>query len=661
MFSAAGKSLAQELRRIDPVQIDGNRPIWENPTINERGRLPARATFFSYESGAKALDNKPDQSERFLSLNGEWSFHFTPDATKRPIGFEKPGFDASAWKKIKVPANWQSEGFDQARYNNATYPFPTNRPLIRHETNPVGTYRREIELPAAWSGKDIILHIGGAGAAYDVWVNGIHIGYAEDSKLPSEFDVTRHLKPGVNVIAIQVFRWADGSYLEDQDFWRVSGIERDVYLAAVPTRRLQDISVQAGLDKSYRKGLLDLDLVFGAGTAKLSARVTLLDGSTPLLRKGTVISYAQKKHTVSLSAKDLAVKSWSAETPKLYTLLIEVLDSAGSVTEATALKIGFRTVEMKDGQLTVNGKPVTIRGVNRHEHDPETFHVISRESMRRDVELMKLNNINAVRTSHYPNDPYWYDLADEYGLYVMDEANVEAHAYMGNSDQPVETRKARQIGYDPAWEGAIRSRVINMIARDRNHPSVILWSLGNETGIGPAFEKAAASARDTDPTRPLSFAGWGTTPFSHEPNDYVDIYAPMYDDIEKMVDWATDPSRKQPMIQAEYAHMQGNSGGGLQDYWDTIYAHLSRLQGGFIWDWMDQSMYRYTSDGRRYWGDGSEYGPNPGGDIEFGDGLLQSDRTPNPQLLEARKVLSPSSSKSSARLPAACWSATVMT
>jgi beta-galactosidase len=347
---------------------------------------------------------------------------------------------------------------------------------------------------------------------------------------------------------------------------------------------------------------------------------------------------AERKAT--LSATVPGVRSWSAETPNLYMLLVELLDAQGKVVQATPHKIGFRTVEIRDGRVMVNGRPIMIRGVNRHEHDPETFHVISLESMRRDIELMKRNNINAVRTSHYPNDPRWYALADEYGLYVMDEANVESHAYMDYANQNPELREKLQIGFDPAWEGAHVSRVTNMVERDKNHPSIIFWSLGNEAGIGPSFAKAAAAVRKRDPGRLISYLGWGTLDWEHEPNDYVDIYAPMYDDIEKMVDWATDPSRTQPMIQCEYAHMQGNSGGNFKDYWDTIYRY-DKLQGGFIWDWVDQSMYRTTKDGRFYWGDGGEYGPNPGGDIEFGDGLIQPDRTPNPHLYEVQKVLSP--------------------
>jgi beta-galactosidase len=535
---------------------------------------------------------------------------------------------------------WQAEGYDQARYNNIVYPFTANRPLIPHATNPVGSYRRTFEVPPTWSGQDVILHIGAAGSAYQVWVNGVEAGYSEDSKLPSEFDVTALLKPGQkNIVAIQIHRWSDGSYLEDQDFWRVSGIERSVYLKGVPKARLADLFVHASLDKDYRDGLLSTDVALTARGQPLNLRMTLLDGDkVVLMKEARVAPGAARSET--LSAPVPGVRQWTAETPNLYTLLVELLDAQGQLIQATPQRIGFRTVEIKNGLVMVNGRPIVIRGVNRHEHDPETFHVMSEASMRRDIELMKRNNINAVRTSHYPNAERWYALADEYGLYVMDEANIESHAYMEEGNRHPERRAKIQIGFDPAWEAAHVSRVLNMVERDKNHPSVIFWSLGNEAGIGPNFEKAAAQARQRDPSRLISYLGWGTLDWEHRPNAYVDIYAPMYDDVEKMVDWATDPTRTQPMIQCEYAHMQGNSGGNFKDDWDTIYKY-EKLQGGFIWDWVDQSMYRYAKDGRRYWGDGGEYGPNPGGDIEFGDGLIQPDRTPNPHVYEVQKVLSP--------------------
>ncbi|MET3825778.1 beta-galactosidase [Sphingomonas sp. PvP055] len=639
----ATAAVAQNAPQVQPVQVDPSRPDWENPAVFARNKLPAHVTSFPFETRAAALAGDKARSARFLSLDGTWKFAFSPSSDATPTGFEQPGFDVASWKDIKVPADWQTQGFDQARYNNIVYPFPANRPLIPHATNPVGSYRRDVTLPAAWSGQDVILHIGAAGSAYDVWVNGKKVGYSEDSKLPSEFDVTPFVTAGRNTVAIQIHRWSDGSYLEDQDFWRVSGIEREVYMMAAPKTRVNDIFVHAGLDKAYRDGVLSTEVTVSPTTKPVTARMTLMEGDRAVLVRAQAVKAGAAAQTVTLAAPVPGVKPWTAETPNLYTLLVELVGTDGKVIQATPQRIGFRTVEMKDGQVSVNGKPIIIRGANRHEHDPETFHVISEASMRRDMELMKRSNINAVRTSHYPNDPRWYALADEYGLYVMDEADIESHAYMEYGNNHAEERAKYQLGFDPAWKDAHVSRVVNMVERDKNHPSVIFWSLGNEAGIGPNFAAAAAAARARDPNRLISYLGWGTFDKidDHRPNFYADIYAPMYDSADQMANYATNWNFAQPIIQCEYAHMMGNSGGNLLEYWNTIYAHPKKLQGGFIWDWVDQSMYRYTKDGRRYWGDGGEYGPNPGGDIEFGDGLLQSDRTPNPAWYELQKVYAP--------------------
>ncbi|WP_095011924.1 glycoside hydrolase family 2 TIM barrel-domain containing protein [Tsuneonella mangrovi] len=630
--------------RIDPVQVDPLRPDWENPAVFARNKLPAHATGFPFESRTLALRNDLGASNRYVPLDGLWKFHFSPNVNQLPNGFEKPGYDVSHWKDIPVPSDWQAQGYGQALYNNIHYPFPANRPLIPHDIDPVGSYRRDVTIPAGWQGSDVILHVGAAKSAYYVWVNGKKVGYSQDSKLPSEFDVTSFLQPGQNTVAIQVFRWSDGSYLEDQDFWRVSGIERSVYLYAVPQERIEDTFVHAGLDEAYRNGQLSVDLKVRGGNAA-QVRMTLFDGDRELLSRVARLGASRTDRTVTLKAAIPNVRQWTAETPNLYTLVTELVDANGKLLQSTARRIGFRTVEIRDGLVSVNGKPITIRGVNRHEHDPETFHVVSRATMEHDIALMKQNNINALRTSHYPNDPYIYELADKYGLYVLDEANIESHGYMDFANRHPDERAHWQIGFDPAWYDAHISRVTNMVERDKNHPSVIFWSLGNEAGIGPAFEKAAMAAKARDPGRLISYLGWGTWGDyqDHRPNWYADIYAPMYDGVKALSDYATNWTFKQPVIMCEYAHMMGNSGGDLKDYWDTIYAHPDKLQGGFIWDWVDQSIYAYTKDGRRYWGDGSIYGHNPSGDqdIEFGDGLLQSDRTPNPALYEVHKVYSP--------------------
>ncbi len=633
---AAGPLFAQDVPVPIHPQVSVDRPAWENPAVFAIGKMPARATGFPFESRALAIASRPERSSRFLSLDGLWRFAFAPGVDAAPKGFFRPQFDVSRWKQIKVPADWQAEGYDKPRYNNINYPFPANRPLIPHATNPVGSYRRDFDLPAGWNGSDVILHIGAAGSAYYVWVNGARVGYSEDSKLPSEFDATPFLRPGRNTVAIQVYRWSDGSYIEDQDFWRVSGIERSVWLMAAPKARVADFFAKAGLAANGTDGTMDLTVSTTAAAAGHSVRATIFDGTRTLFMRSAAVTTAR---TV-MSGTVTGVRPWSAESPDLYTLLIELVDGRGRTLQATARRIGFRTVTVRDGMVMVNNRPVFIRGVNRHEHDPVTFHVISEASMRRDLALMKRNNVNAVRTSHYPNDERLYDLADEYGLYVMDEANIESHAYYGPGRAGPAAQKTFWMGHDPAWEAAHISRITNMVERDKNHPSVIFWSLGNESGVGPTFEKAAAKVRALDPTRLVSFLGWSAADdFKIVP--YSDVYAPMYDSVPKMLEYVRRTEFRQPMIQCEYAHMQGNSGGNLKEYWDAIYAHPDRLQGGFIWDWVDQSMYRYTADGRRYWGDGGQYGANPGGEIEFGDGLLQADRTPNPQLYELRKVYAP--------------------
>ncbi len=639
-FAAA--AAAQQAPRVEPVQVDPKRPDWENPAVFARGKLPARATFFPFETREKAIAGHRTKSDRFVLLNGEWRFQLS-NAAAPTTGFEQPQFDVSGWKTIPVPADWQAHGFDQPRYNNITYPFPADRPLIPHATDPVGSYRRDFDVPATWSGQDVTLHIGAAGSAYRVWVNGHEVGYSEDSKLPSEFDVSRFVRPGRNMVAIQIHRWSDGSYLEDQDFWRVSGIEREVFLQAQPRTHIRDFFIHAGLDDNYTTGTLGVDVAV-AGRSAATARYVLMDGDRQVLTGFAPVSAEEGERTVTLRGRLPGVRAWTAETPNLYFLLVELYDDRGRLLQSSYARIGFRDVAIRNGVVTVNGRPITIRGVNRHEHDPETFHVVSRESMERDVRLMKQANINALRTSHYPNDPYIYELADRYGLYVMDEANIESHAYMDWSNKHPGTRGKLQIGFDPAWREAHVSRVVNMVERDKNHPSIIFWSLGNEAGIGPNFAAAAAAAKTRDPGRLISYLGWGTfdsEDSDHRPNWYADIYAPMYDTAYRLKDYATNWNFKQPLILCEYAHMMGNSGGDLKDYWDVIYAHPDKLQGGFVWDFVDQSMYRYTRDGRRYWGDGGEYGPNPGGDIEFGDGLLQSDRTPNPQMYELAKVYAP--------------------
>ncbi|WP_371765394.1 glycoside hydrolase family 2 TIM barrel-domain containing protein [Massilia sp.] len=613
---------------------------WEQPEVVAVNREPMKATFFNFESREKALAGDKAASQYYVSLDGTWSFAYSKTPETRPKDFYKLSYDVSKWGRIQVPGMLQTQGYGKPIFTNIRYPFPANEPFIPHDLNEVGSYRREFDVPAAWNGRDVFLQIGAAGAAYYVWVNGQKVGYSEDSKLPSEFDLTRYVHPGRNTIAIELYRWADGSYLEDQDFWRVNGIERSVYVYAEPKTRLRDYRVTAGLDKAnYRDGGLELVAEMAGAPARVDVEARVLDGTREVLRvKGT--PGADRKAV--LAGAIPAVKPWSAETPNLYTLLVEVTDAQGRLVSATSRRIGFRTVEIADGEVRVNGKRVMIKGVNRHEHDPHTYRVMSMASMRKDIELMKRANVNAVRASHYPNDPRWYDLADEYGLYIMDEADLESHGYMEKGDQAGDPQKraAIQLGYKPHWRIAHLDRISRMVERDKNSPSVIFWSLGNEAGTGPNFENAAAWIRKNDPTRLISYLGHGTIGEEHLPNAYVDIYAPMYDDIEKMADYALDPNFRQPMIQCEYAHAMGNSLGNLEDYWQVIRAHR-KLQGGFVWDWVDQSVIAKDDKGRTYWASGFDLNPERGDNSVVGDGVVRSDRTPDPEYYELQKVYSP--------------------
>jgi beta-galactosidase len=611
-------------------------PEWEQPEVVAVNREPMKATFFNFESVDKAVAGDMTASQFYRSLDGTWSFTYSWGVDKRPQNFYRPDFDVSGWKSIQVPGMMQAQGFGKPVFTNIKYPFPANEPFIPHDSNEVGSYRRDFEIPAGWDGRDVFLHIGAAGAAYYIWVNGEKVGYSEDSKLPSEFNLTRFVRPGRNTIAIELYRWADGSYLEDQDFWRVSGIERSVYVYAEPKARLRDFSVNALLDKNgYRDGQFSLRADFAGQAASGELVATVYDGDRAVLT-----SRAPVGANAALQGTIRNVKPWSAETPNLYRLVLEYRDAQGKLVSATSRRIGFRTVEVVDGEVRVNGKRVMIRGMNRHEHDPATYRVMSLELMRKDVELMKQANINAVRTSHYPNDPRWYDLADEYGLYIMDEANIESHEYMQKGDADPARREQIQLGYKPHWRAAHLDRVSRMVQRDRNHPSIIFWSLGNEAGTGSNFENAAKWIRENDPTRLVSYLGHGTIGEEHLPNAYVDIYAPMYDDIDKMADYAQDPQYRQPMIQCEYAHAMGNSLGNLEDYWQTIRAHR-KLQGGFVWDWVDQGVLARDEKGRNYWASGFDLNPEHGDNSVVGDGVVQADRTPDPEYYELQKVYSP--------------------
>ena len=609
---------------------------WENPALPHAGTWLPRAHFIPFPDAAAALRLPPSQSPWYLSLNGMWKFRWSARPDDRPLEFWKPAFDVSGWREIPVPSDWMFQGYDYPIYVNSSYEYAVNPrpPFVPHDHNPVGSYRRTFTVPAGWEGMNVFLHFGGVKSFFYVWINGRKLGFSKDSKTPAEFNITSYLKPGENVLAAEVYRWSDGSYLECQDFWRLAGIERDVYLTAEPRISLWNFRARAGLDASYREGRLELSISVAPDDrlesqeafkrAHLSVFVTLVDPAGKKVLGAWAESYDKEGQAEAFGLKRSipGVRRWSAETPNLYRLVLELRDASGKTLEAVTSRIGFRTSEVKDGHLLVNGVPILLKGVNRHEHDPYTGHVIPEESMRRDIELMKRSNINAVRTCHYPNDPRWYELCDEVGLYLVDEANIESHG-MGYGPE--------SLAKDPAWGAAHLDRIERMVERDKNHPSIIIWSLGNEAGDGVNFEKAYAWLKKADPTRPVQYERAELRP-------HTDIYCPMYASIEEIVKYASTKQAR-PLIQCEYAHSMGNSTGNLQDYWDAIESH-DQLQGGFIWDWVDQGFAAKTPAGEPFWTFGGDYGPpDVPSDLNFCcNGLVAPDRTPHPALFEVKKV-----------------------
>jgi beta-galactosidase len=605
---------------------------WEDPAVFAINKEPPHATAFPFENRALALRRDLHASTYFQSLNGRWKFHWVRKPADRPAEFYLDGYDDRGWPEIPVPGSWEVNGFGIPIYLNQPYPFEANPPFIRHEDNPVGSYRTHFTVPDHWQGRRVYLHFGAVESAMYVWVNGRQVGYSEDSRLPAEFDVTEYVRPGDNLLAVEVYRWSDGSYLEDQDFWRLSGIERDVYLVAAPEVHVRDFEIVAALDSAFVDGVLDVRLeVENRGTGRAEQwglLVDLVDGTgASVLPRGAIgrdLSVTGGgRANVGFRETVPAPRHWTAETPNLYTVLITLTDASGETVEVLGSRVGFRNVEIRGGQLLVNGVAVLLKGTNRHEHDPVTGHVLSEETMRRDVELMKQFNLNAVRTSHYPNDPRWYDLADEYGLYIVDEANIESHG-MGYG-------LATTLGNAPAWKAAHLDRTIRMVERDKNHPSVIIWSLGNEAGNGANFYATYQWIKTRDPTRPVQYerAGleWNT-----------DIYVPMYPGIDYIIRYAEQqPAR--PLIMCEYAHAMGNSVGNLTDYWDAIKRYPA-LQGGFIWDWVDQGLLTRNAQGKEIFGYGGDFGPR--GTSSDGNflinGLVSPDRKPHPSLWEVKKV-----------------------
>ncbi|KAA1261131.1 Beta-galactosidase [Rubripirellula obstinata] len=634
---------------------------WENETMIAKGKLPARATSYSYSSTADSLRADRNQA-RVLSLDGDWKFHFTPDSSERPEKFFKPDFDASDWDRIAVPSNWELKGYGTPIYTNSTYPFQADPPRI-DRTNPVGSYRREFELPTDWKEMRVVLHFGGVSSAFYVWVNGELAGYSQGSRLPAEFDVTRLVKPGRNQVAVRVYRWSDGSYLEDQDMWRLSGIHREVLLTAEPKMALHDFFVRTKFDEALENAKLQIRPEITAPPNanvdgwNLSADLLDADGQSALSKplsigvKQIVSEWYPQRDTVPFGLIETEIanpRKWSAEDPYLYSLVFSLTDPSGALAESRSCRVGFRHVEIDpSGALLVNGRSVKLMGVNRHDHDHIHGKALTREDIRDDVRLIKQFNFNSIRTSHYPNDPYFYELCDEYGIYVMDEANVESHGVRG------------LLVNSPTWHYAINDRIIRMVERDKNHPSIISWSLGNESGAGPIHAAAANWIRDFDPTRFIHYEGAQGDPNDPDydpaggtqvqrwdvmanPDDpaYVDVISRMYPSVDQLRNLSEASRIRRPIVVCEYAHAMGNSLGNLGDYWDLIRSKPN-LIGGYIWDWIDQGLVAKTSDGTPYLAYGGDFGDTPNDSNFCLNGVIASDRSPKPQTWECKYVFQP--------------------
>lgn len=648
----------------EPVRFD-----WDNPDVIARNKAAPHVSLNPFGDVDTALKDEGGTHTRLL--NGAWRFRWFPNPHAVPEEFHAVEYDDSGWDTLTVPSNWQVQGFGKPMYTNVQYPFPIDPryaeamrhmrgsdkisewglpeealsyPLdVPHDDNPTGCYRTVFELPEEWDTRRVFVRFEGVDAGFHLRVNGEFVGYSQGSRLPAEFELTATLHPGQNVMAVEVYRWTDGSYLEDQDFWRLSGIYRDVMLWAVPDVHLWDFRVKTTLDTAYRDAHLTVDVVvqnLGDVTASGCSVEAVLyapqeerAGSRPLapLGSSSVLVRMEAALGRELGVRQQAVVvleaevenpiKWSDEHPVLYPLLLLLKDAQGRVVQVESVRVGFRSVELAGGRILVNGVPIRIKGVNRHEHDPDAGHAVSVESMLADIRLMKQFNINAVRTCHYPDDPRWYDLCDQYGIYVLDEANIESH---GVWDRPAK---------DPAWRQAYLERVMRLVERDKNHPCVIGWSLGNEAGWGPNFVDCAAWIHDRDPSRFVHY---------HPAYDEleVDVISLMYPQVDVLAAHAASDDEVRPVIMCEYAHAMGNGPGALKEYWEVIESY-PRAVGGYVWDWVDQGLRRTTQDGESWFAYGGDYGDEPN-DANFCiNGLIWPDRTPHPSLWEYKKVLEP--------------------
>ena len=615
---------AAQQTKAPKTYANSAKEYWLNSDLNRVGAVLApHASFFGYESAELAMKHNKHLSSRFLSLEGDWKFHFVQHHNERPLGFEAVGYDDSQWENFKVPGMWELNGHGDPIYKNIGYAWATqfepNPPFIEEKNNYTGSYRRTFEIPADWKGQQVIMHIGSATSNLEVWVNGKWVGYSEDSKDAAEFDITKYLKPGQpNLIAMQIMRWCDGSYFEDQDFWRFSGIARECYLMARPQVHIDDVSIVPDLDSQYKDATLAVN-VKTAGARGQKVNLVLLDAQQQVVKEEQTVVGSNGQVTADWQIANPL--KWTAETPNLYRLRVDLLDKQGKVAQSLMQSVGFRKVEIKDKQLCINGQPILIKGTDRHELDPKGGYVVSVERMREDLQIMKEHNINAIRTSHYPNDPRFYELCDQYGFYVVAEANLESHG-MGYEEKTLAIR--------PEFYTTHIERNIQNYEIQKNHPSVIIWSMGNEAGYGENFDRVYDWLKAKDPSRPVQYERTGE-------GYATDIFCPMYCEVENAKRYLHDSKRAtRPLIQCEYAHAMGNSMGGFKDYWDLI-REEPLYQGGFIWDFVDQAIIVKSKQGNDIYAYGGDFGRYPASDHNFNcNGFISADRKPHPDAAEVK-------------------------
>jgi beta-galactosidase/beta-glucuronidase len=650
---------------------------WENPQVVGINKLPGHAPSIPYPDERAALTIRPERSPYFRSLNGRWKFQFIANPFAAPQNFYRTDFDTTGWAEIEVPGNWTVQGYDKPIYTNIKMPFRPDPPRVPQEDNPTGLYQRSFTIPEDWQGRQIFISFEGVESAFYLWVNGQKVGYSQDSRLPAEFDLTPYVQPGENHLAVMVIRWSDGSYLEDQDHWWMAGIYRDVYLYATPKVHIFDFFARTELETDKGEANLKVRAKINFYQPQLDSKayqgeIRIFDPEPPGYKVETRLFDAEgipvldppltkvihqsdwAMTTVNFSQHLANPHLWSAEKPYLYRLVLSLKNDENETIEAVSCKIGFRNVEIKNRELLINGQPVLMKGVNRHDFEDRRGKTVTHETMLADIKLMKQFNINAVRTSHYPNDTRWYELCDEYGLYIIDEANIECHALYN------------KLAHDPRWTTAFLERGMRMVERDKNHPCIIMWSLGNESGYGPNHDALAGWIRGYDATRPLHYEG-GSSRFSVLLNSDMldldsrpgqaqfeaarrqgwqagllasDVYCPMYPAVEEIIAYAQDPRNTRPLIMCEYAHSMGNSTGNLKEYWAAIETHHG-LQGGFIWDWVDQGLLKVDEKGQEYWAYGGDFGDEINDRNFCLNGLIWPDRRPHPAMYEYKKVLQP--------------------